>query len=34
MSLNEEEIQAVVAYRMEKSYVTLDEAKDMIATKH
>lgn len=34
MSLNDEEIQVVVAYRMEKSYATLDEAKDMIVTKH
>ena len=34
MSLNEEDIKAVVFYRKEKAYATLREAEDMIETKH
>ncbi|HJC99031.1 HEPN domain-containing protein [Bacteroides sp. An322] len=34
MSMNAEDIKAVVIYRKEKAYVTLREAEDMIATEH
>ncbi|WP_242386566.1 HEPN domain-containing protein [Phocaeicola sartorii] len=34
MSLSKEDIKAVVAYRKVKSYATLKEAEDMIATEH
>ena len=34
MSLNEEDIKAVVFYRKEKAHATLREAEDMIETKH
>ena len=34
MSLSKEDIKAVVAYRKVKSYATLWEAEDMIATEH
>lgn len=34
MSLNKEDIKAVVFYRKEKAYATLREAEDMIETKH
>lgn len=34
MSLSEEDIKAVVFYRKEKAYTTLNEVDDMIATKH
>ena len=34
MSLNPEEIEAIVAYRKEKAHVTLKEAEDMIASAH
>lgn len=34
MSLSKEDIKAVVAYRKVKSYATLREEEDMIATKH
>ena len=33
MSLNEEDIKAVVFYRKEKAYATLREAEDMIEKK-
>lgn len=34
MSLSEEDIKSVVACRKIKSYATLQEAEDMIATEH
>lgn len=34
MSLNKEDIKAVVFYRKEKAHATLREAEDMIETKH
>ncbi len=34
MSLSKEDIKTVVAYRKVKSYATLWEAEDMIATEH
>ncbi len=34
MSMNAEDIKAVVLYRKEKAYATLQEAEDMVATAH
>lgn len=34
MSMNAEDLKAVVVYRKEKAYTTLKEAEDMIATEH
>lgn len=34
MSLNEEDIKAVVFYRKGKAYATLREVEDMVDTKH
>ena len=34
MSLSKEDIKAVVAYRIEKAHATMQEAEDMVATRH
>ena len=34
MSMNAEDLKAVVVYRKEKAYTTLKEVEDMIATEH